>query len=356
MGRNIVLCCDGTSNQFARDRTNVAKLFHALDKDPARQAVYYHPGIGTRAPTGIGTKAGTFFGRLAGLAVGYGLQDDIVDGYRFLVDTYQPGDQVYLFGFSRGAYTARALAAMLTLYGLIPKGNDALVPYITEMMWKISGTTGDDFTANMALAADFKRSIAVTDCPVHFLGVWDTVNSVGWVASPLALPYTRSNPAVAIVRHAKALDERRGFFRVNWFTADKTRDILELWFPGNHGDVGGGWPEAESGLSKHPLCWMIEEARKAGLVVDQGRFDEVMGLGKTTYALAANGPLHQANWLAWGLLEFAPKKRWNFETQRWEWRCNLFRRRTVGKEPLVHKVAWTIPGYALPEGAVPYEP
>ena len=137
MARNLVLCCDGTSNQFAKDRTNVIKLFHTLVKDEAVQAVYYHPGIGTRAPTGIGTRVGTALARTAGLAFGYRLQDDIVDAYRYLMNSYEVGDRVYIFGFSRGAYTARVVAAMLHLYGLAMRGNDSLVPYAVEMLWAL---------------------------------------------------------------------------------------------------------------------------------------------------------------------------------------------------------------------------
>ncbi len=349
MARNLVLCCDGTSNEFSKDRTSVIKLFHALEKDPARQAVYYHPGIGTRAPTGIGTRAGGTVGKWLGLAFGYRLQDDIVDAYRFLMNAYQPGDRVFLFGFSRGAYTARVVAAMLSMYGLAAPGNDALVPFAVEMMWAIRrAKRKSDKDEYFQLAADFKTTISGRDCPTHFLGVWDTVNSVGWIGDPLALPYTRKVPGAAIIRHAMALDERRGFFRVNWFEEEPGRDIKQVWFPGWHSDVGGGWPEADSGLSKYPLAWMAEEARMAGLLLDQARLDEVLGKTNPRYAPASpTATLHDRTMtFLWSLAEFVPKKRYSFAKQRWEWRANLFRRRTLPKAPLVHRVAWEIPGYA----------
>lgn len=356
MGRNIVLCCDGTSNQFAADRTNVIKLFHALVKEDERQAVWYHPGIGTRAPSGIGTKVGGLLARLAGLAFGYGLQQDIADAYCFLMNTYRPGDKVYIFGFSRGAYTARVVAAMLHNYGLTMPGNDPLVPYAVRMLWSMARAKSKAaFDTRYKLAIDYKSAISFRACPVHFLGVWDTVNSVGWVGSPLTIPSTRDNPDVAIVRHAKALDERRGFFRVNWFTADSKRDILEVWFPGTHCDVGGGWPEAESGISKYPLAWMAREAGKAGLLFDKDRLDMVLGRAPGPYAPASpEAKVHYGMhpWL-WALAEFVPKKHWNFAKCRWEWRMNLFRRRTLPDRPLVHEVAWQIPGYAVPPGAEP---
>lgn len=354
MSRNIVLCCDGTSNQFSTDRTSVIKLFHTLVKDDDRQLVYYHPGIGTRAPSGVGTKTGSWLGRTAGLAFGYRLQDDIADAYRFLMNNYEEGDRVYIFGFSRGAYTARVVSAMLHLYGLAMRGNDPLVPYAVEMLWALAAAKdGAPYEARAQLARDFKKTISSRECKTHFLGVWDTVNSVGWIGSPLTIPFGRDNPDVAIVRHAKALDERRGFFRVNWFKEDDTRDIQEVWFPGTHCDVGGGWPEAESGMSKYPLAWMATEAIKAGLLVDQSRLNEVLGLSPGPYAPASPGAkVHYGMGFLWALTEFVPKKHWNFEKQSWEWRANLFRRRSLPMAPVVHDVAWEIPGYLVPNDAV----
>lgn len=268
--RNLVLCCDGTSNQFSKDRTSVIKLFHALIKDDTRQLVYYHPGIGTRAPTGIGTKTGGWVARTAGLAFGYKLQDDVTDAIAFLMDNYRDGDRLYVFGFSRGAYTARVICAMLHLYGLPMAGNDPLVPYATQMLWALARAgSAANYQACRQLAQDFKGTISSRECKTHFLGVWDTVNSVGWIGSPLTMPYARDNPDVAIVRHAKAIDERRGFFRVNWFKEDPARDIREVWFPGTHCDVGGGFPEAESGLSKYPLEWMARKRSRPACLSTQ---------------------------------------------------------------------------------------
>jgi uncharacterized protein (DUF2235 family) len=352
--RNLVLCCDGTSNQFSKDRTSVIKLFHALVKNDDTQLVYYHPGIGTRAPTGIGTKTGSWIARVAGLAFGYRLQDDIVDAFRFLMDNYRNGDRVYIFGFSRGAYTARVVSAMLHLYGLPMQGNDPLVPYAVEMLWALAkAKPGARYETCLQLAQDFKKTISSRECKTHFLGVWDTVNSVGWIGSPLTIPYGRDNPDIAIVRHAKALDERRGFFRVNWFVEGDKRDICEVWFPGSHCDVGGGFPEAESGISKFPLEWMAKEAAKAGLLLDKARLAEVLGIPPGRYAPAdPTAKVHYWMGWTWALTEFVPKKHWNFTKQAWEWRANLFRRRTYPAVPIVHDVAWDIPGYVLPAGAV----
>ena len=127
MSKNIVLCCDGTSNQFSEDRTNVIKLYTVLQQN-ASQVTYYHPGIGTMEPTGALTSLSRTVFKVIEMAVGWGLEYDIRDAYVFLMRTYEPGDKVYMFGFSRGAYTVRAVAALLHAYGLARLGNETLVP------------------------------------------------------------------------------------------------------------------------------------------------------------------------------------------------------------------------------------
>ena len=135
MPKNVVLCCDGTANEFAKDRTNVVKLFFTLVRDPAAQVAYYHPGLGTMEPPGTLTRATRIATRLAGEAFGYGLEADIRDAYVFLMNNFEEGDRVFLFGFSRGAYTARAVASLLRMYGLMAKGNEALV-FFVRWRWR----------------------------------------------------------------------------------------------------------------------------------------------------------------------------------------------------------------------------
>src|SRR6516225_1852858 len=137
MPKNIVICCDGTANEFAQDRTNVVKLYYALEQDPTRQIAFYHPGLGTMEPAGALTTPTRKITRLLGMAVGYGLSNDIRDVYTFLMNNYEDMDNVYLFGFSRGAYTARAVCSLLRMYGLIHPGNDPLVSYAARMMMAI---------------------------------------------------------------------------------------------------------------------------------------------------------------------------------------------------------------------------
>src|SRR5437016_13761949 len=124
MPKNLVLCCDGTANEFAQDKTNVIKLYSTLVQDAAQQVVYYHPGIGTMEAPGAITNIGRKFTRLLGMAVGYGLENDIRDAYIFLMRNFEPGDKVFLFGFSRGSYTVRAVASMLKMYGLMRPGHE----------------------------------------------------------------------------------------------------------------------------------------------------------------------------------------------------------------------------------------
>jgi uncharacterized protein (DUF2235 family) len=134
MPKNIVICCDGTANEFADANTNVVKLYYTLDQDRAKQVTFYHPGIGTMEPAGALTTFSRKLTKVAGMAVGYGLANDIRDAYVFLMQNYQEGDSVYLFGFSRGAFTARVVAALLYMYGVIRLGNEPLVPYAIRML------------------------------------------------------------------------------------------------------------------------------------------------------------------------------------------------------------------------------
>ena len=134
MGKNIVICCDGTANEFAKDHTNVVKLYYALEHDPSQQVTYYHPGLGTMEPAGALTTFTRKLTKLLGMALGYGLSNDIRDVYTFLMERFERGDKLFMFGFNRGAYTVRAVASLLRMYGLIQSGNEPLVPYAIRMM------------------------------------------------------------------------------------------------------------------------------------------------------------------------------------------------------------------------------
>src|SRR5258708_1401323 len=197
MPKNVVICCDGTANEFAQHRTNVVKLFFTLARDPTRQVAFYHPGLGTMEPPGALTRATRTATRLLGRAFGYGLETDIRDAYVFLMKNFEEGDRVFLFGFSRGAYTVRAVASLLRMYGLISAGDEPLVPYAIRMML---ATQKQNPAGVFDLAREFRDTFSSRTCRPHFVGVWDTVSSVGWVENPLKLPYSANNPDIAVGR------------------------------------------------------------------------------------------------------------------------------------------------------------
>lgn len=354
MPKNIVICCDGTGQEFGDRNTNVIKLYRTLQQDQS-QIAYYHPGLGTIGAPNALSKLAQWWTKVLGLAFGYGLAANIGDAYAYLMENYEEGDRVYLFGFSRGAYTVRALAAMLHMYGLLPPGNEGLVRYIARMF---RGQNRQTF----ALAAKFKATFS-GPCQVHFLGVWDTVSSVGWIYNPVKLPYTTMNPDVSLVRHAVSVDERRAYFRQNLFgNSVDGQDVQQIWFAGSHSDIGGGYLEPQSGLSKITLEWMVQEAAAAGLRINTARKDRVLGADNSKYAQPdPTAKLHNSLWEAFGLwwiLELWPKRYWDVSTDppSYRWRWPLGRPRYIAPGSLVHQTVFkrmgSVPSYRprnLPE-------
>ena len=354
MPKNIVICCDGTANEFAVNITNVLKLYSVLTYQIGCQITFYHPGLGTMEPAGALTSFARKTTKLMGMAFGYGLADDIRDAYVFLMKNYEPEDRVFLFGFSRGAYTVRAVCSLLRLYGLIRKDNESLVPYATRLLMGIEQSEGDPgAVAQYFSLADGFRSTLATDCKPWFVGVWDTVSSVGWVENPLKLPYISNNPDIQIGRHAVSLDERRAFFRTNLWrppsdsTADYgPRDLKQVWFVGDHCDVGGGYTEAESGLSKIALEWMICEAISAGLQVNHDKVNEVLGRTGAGHASPdPDGKAHESLRGWWHLAELVPKKHYDWTTARTRRRMNFWRRRPIPPKSLIHESAFLRKNY-----------
>src|SRR5882724_2142920 len=219
MPKNIVICCDGTGNEFGDTNSNVVKLYQMLVADPNRQITYYHPGLGTMGARSALTKIARWWTRILGLAFGYGVINNIGDCYSFLMANFEEGDNVFLFGFSRGAYTARALGAMLHMFGLLRDGNDIQFPYAARRFKR--KLDRHDFD----VAEDFKATFSRI-CKPHFVGVWDTVSSVGWIYDPVSLPYSATNPDIQIGRHAISIDERRCMFRPNmWGAGQPTQNL-----------------------------------------------------------------------------------------------------------------------------------
>ncbi|KAG8969922.1 hypothetical protein FRC05_000773 [Tulasnella sp. 425] len=290
--RTLVLCFDGTGNEFEHDKnSNVVLLFQMLMRDdPERQLVYYQTGIGTYAPTGFMSRIGARVAQALDEAFAWYLEDHVLGGYKFLMDTYRAGDKICLFGFSRGAYTARALAAMLYRVGLLPLCNFEQVPFAYKI-FKESKKENKIMKKNPEdprgfLSKNF-RSTFSREVTVEFVGIWDTVSSVGLI--PRSLPNTNKNPIVKHVRHAISLDERRAKFKAAYWSTpkddksalaiednkdqkgidEKKRTVEEVWFAGGHGDVGGGWEgyKVPAQLSHIPLRWIVREATQCSSIL-----------------------------------------------------------------------------------------
>ena len=314
MPKNIVVCCDGTGDEFTGDaNSNVVKLYSTLiiDRD---QVGYYHPGVGTMGAPGARNKLEKLWTQVKGLAFGAGLLANVGDAYRYVMDTYENGDRLYLFGFSRGAYTARALAGVLHMFGLLCPGNQGLIPYIIRMYARRSRDAAGT-QATLGVAENFKATFS-RNCPIHFEGMWDTVSSVGWITEPLRLPFSARNPSMGIGRHAVSVHERRCYFRQNlWGAPFPGQDIKQVWFTGVHSDIGGGYPEAQSGLSKVTLEWMLYEGASAGLMINEKKAEIVLGKEPATESWMPKyvppdpaAPMHNSLTALWWILEILPHR------------------------------------------------
>ena len=347
MSKNLVICFDGTNNQFGTENTNVIRLIQVLDRDPTRQRLYYDPGVGTLPEPNAFTRLQKWVSKVYGLAFGGGLLRKVGEAYAFLMETWEPTDRVFLFGFSRGAYSARVLAGLLHNLGLLPRGNSSLIPYVLRLNGKVSETDSDGEAAGYwKLCRDFRRTFAVDvgdgdeddqrRFPVHFLGVWDTVSSVGWILDPKKYPYTSRNKGIAVARHAVSIDERRWFFRQNLLQRADGQDLQERWFPGVHSDVGGGYPEADGGLWRVSFQWMLDEARAAGLLVDDRRIAEVLGRPPVS-AAPWDDQQHESLKGAWWLAEFFPKVVWHPDTRSKSPDIGRGRHRFIRDGDAIHK-------------------
>ncbi|QBI01215.1 DUF2235 domain-containing protein [Pseudoduganella albidiflava] len=282
--RRLVVCCDGTWN--SRDQmdggvaapTNVVRMANALASDNT-QRVYYHPGVGA---------GGSKLDKMLGGGTGTGLSRNILSAYEWLCRSYEPGDQLYLFGFSRGAYTVRSLVGFINCCGLLRVGEDA-----PAGSWDaIERLFEDGYREGKPIGPLRERigqarfhNAAGESIPVRFLGVWDTVGALGipddmgWldlVDDPKDHMFhsTSLSGNVQTARHALAMDEQRKTFAPTlWTDVAPDADVQQLWFPGVHSDVGGGYREC--GLSDGALAWMIGEAKAAGLAFNDGMVEQV---------------------------------------------------------------------------------
>ena len=359
MPKNIILCCDGTGNQVEANLSNVLKLFRIVRRN-GEQVVFYHPGLGTISDSEPWSRLKSNALGVWGLLTGYGLDADVLNAYRFLIATYEEGDQVFLFGFSRGAYTMRVLAGFLRLVGLLDRPQLDLAAYALTAYKRAAQKNDFD------IAWRFQQVISTRRVPIKFMGVWDTVSSVIvprpdrlYLPSLQALPYTRTNSFVQVFRQAIAIDERRRMFRINRWADPQTfqpnpfdaggataQDIKQVWFAGVHADIGGGYAEAESGPAKYPLGWMIDEAVAHGLQINRTMYRHlVFGQerpdGTRTYvAPSFTAKLHNSMTWGWKCLEPLPKRsKWRDWPGRWSflgWYLPFCEPREIGAGVRVH--------------------
>lgn len=283
MTRTLILLFDGTSNEIAADRTNILRLYGCLARTDT-QRVWYDPGVGTFGRRGS-SRLWSDVKELAGLAFGRGLEDNVLEGYRFLAETWRDGDRIALFGFSRGAYTARVLAGFIHAIGLLDPDQFNMLEYAWRAYVRVPVGSGKGSSLSRSrLESDtelelYRRALRPREPRISFLGLFDTVSSVFEISSLKfsTYPFTAANTDVDILRHALAIDERRrlfapyrwrGFQGVAGPGQPQLQDAQEVWFAGSHGDVGGGYPEERSALAKVPLLWMLGEARQAGILID----------------------------------------------------------------------------------------
>lgn len=279
--RQLVLLCDGTNNNLSGRHadTHVVLLAELLRlfPDPDR-LVYYDPGVGNPGQlpgTTFADKFGRAKDRINGLAFGRGLYDNVAEGYRFLMAHWRPGDQIFLFGFSRGAFTARSIGGMVNAFGIIDAHQDTLVSSLVATYF--SRPSKAHAAIREQAARLFGQAGAGQAWPeVHFVGVWDTVASVG--LPPFGLKIT-TKPTLdgkhfRHVRQALALDEQRAQFLPRAYAQDnggyelanrQPGDIRQCWFRGSHCDVGGGNVYPYSELSRAPFAWLVAEALHCGL-------------------------------------------------------------------------------------------
>lgn len=344
MTKNIVVCSDGTGNTFAKEASNVSRLTKLLALGrPEEQLVFYDQGIGTHP--GLGRSVRSYaaaaeqsrcalqvlqeprrpawmpqvLSKMLGLAFGHGLRENVMQMYRALSQHWRSGDKVFLIGFSRGAFTVRALAGLIYRCGLVrPEvaADDACFQRTLSTAFALYEPHEEDTAA----VAHFQHEFGVAQaCDICFLGLWDTVKSYGGIW-PTSLPHLRHNPIVHTVRHALALAEQRSWFvPTSWGGIDgeslermgvkpddryRGQDVQEVWFRGCHCDVGGG--DAETATAEVPLQWMLCEAMACGLLLDPS----ADGLLSKQFPAAAMA-IHESLRCGWLLAEYVP--RWELD-------------------------------------------
>lgn len=270
--KRLIVCCDGTWQKLSRRYpTNVVKMAQAIKSkgtDNIPQIIFYDEGVGTE------DKADKIFGG----AFGWGIEKNIQDAYRFLCLNYEKNDEIYLYGFSRGAYTVRSLVGLIYCSGLLTRNKIRQAPRAYQLYRE------PDIIPDNPEAILFRQQNG-DRVPITFLGCWDTVGSLGipdqipwlpvdeWINEKYKFHDTSLSPIIQNACHAVAIDERRKIFDVTPMvksSKNAEQNLKQIWFPGNHGCVGGG-TKAHSGLSDGALQWMINESKKYKLEFDESK-------------------------------------------------------------------------------------
>lgn len=275
--KKIIVCCDGTWNKPGSiDRgqpveTNVEKMYKAVqtEKTAMQQAKFYGPGVGTSF---------AITDQLMGGGTGMGIDRNIQDAYKFLMWSYEPGDEIYLFGFSRGAYTVRSLGGLIRNCGIMKPDYMHLISDAYTLYRDRTELTHPDSDTMKA----FRKSYGIeVDTAIKFMGVWDTVGSLGipipwfnWWNRKYQFHDVKLSTQIKYAYQALALDEKRRVFRPTlWEVSDPEEreraggTCEQVWFSGAHANVGGGF--VDCGLSNIALKWMIDKARDTGLEFDE---------------------------------------------------------------------------------------
>ena len=265
MSKRIIFCADGTWNDAATN-TNVYKIFKAMGFT-AEQCPIYDDGVGSDGNTLI---------RLLGGAFGEGLDQKIRDGYTRISHLYEKGDSIFIFGFSRGAYVARSLAGMIANCGVPTQNVD---DNLTELAFQ--AYREHDMSKRQPLLAQLDQKYAMDDPGITMVGVWDTVGALGIPAifggidlGRYSFLDTQLHPCIKNAFHAVSIDERRREFPATLWTGQTVagQTVEQVYFPGVHCDVGGGYPE--TGLSDITLGWMMSKAKALGVDFDSAVYQQ----------------------------------------------------------------------------------
>ncbi len=274
MSKRLIVLCDGTWNKAEnidrgkRKPTNVMKMVRAIQPvtpDGTVQVTYYDEGVGNNPG----------LDRWLGGGVGAGLDRNIREAYRFLLYNYAPGDAVFFFGFSRGAYAVRSLAGLIQHLGLLPKTHDFFVPEAYSL-YRQRPPAEDDQTAWQRQVDAFRVTHQVQTIAIDCVGVWDTVGALGLPLNGFSLLNRRRyqfhdarlSPIIRHAYHALAIDEKRRTFQPSLWENPSADQVLEQrWFAGVHTNVGGGYEH--DGLANCSLHWMKDKATALGLGVDE---------------------------------------------------------------------------------------